>query len=403
MGIYDPSTQFPAGSQSSYAIHGWLQGWSAQPIAMPIDPWWRPGDLTFVQPSAKLEMAQSIPIHKPGVQDWGGSWEFSEPSGLFIHGRRSMFQKGTKANIFSMAEFDYTAFDMSGATMAVELGNNPGYQLVSIVNGCYSGTPQDAAGNVVPLQRKIIGKDQIYGGNLCVKEGDTANYKPVNPADLSIGTPWYNGHENFDVTNPQHYIAALENMQQRCAMNGVELGIGDGGLELWINFGRKERAKLILEVFEQLAQSGVVTPHVVSSGVNTTAVNSLVTSYNDQVVFGTQTNPVFGRMKVRAVTGLRSDLACIVAPRPAPLPQYSAFIYMHGGSVGEYAIQEDPAAMMNDKVPHVAIYQWDQKSPMFFGVPGTTAGDVGISMLLNEGFAAVSGLLFEYLFTGSAS
>ncbi len=326
MGIYDPSTQFPAGSQSAYAVHGWLSGWSASPISMPIDPWWRPGDLTFVQPGAKLEMSQSIPIHKPGVQDWDGRWEFSEPSGLFIKCKRSMFQKGTKMNIFTSAEFDYTAFDMSPGTMAIELGNNPAYQLVAIVNGCYSGTPQTAAGVVLPLSRKIIGKDQVYGGNLAVKYGDTANYKLVNPTDSSVGTPWYNCRENFDVTNPQHYTAALENMQQRCAMNGVELGIGDEGLELWINFGRKERAKLILEVFQQLAQSGIVTPVIVSAGQNTTAVNSLLTSYNDTVVMGTQTNPVFGRMKVRAITGLRSDLACIVAPRPAPLPHSLPFL-----------------------------------------------------------------------------
>jgi hypothetical protein len=403
MGIYDPQTQFPAGSQSAYAVHGWLQNWSAQPIFMPVDPWYRPGDLTFIQPNAKLEMSQSVPIHKPGVQDWEGRWEFSEPSGLFIHCKRSMFQKGTKANIFAMAEFNYNSFDMTGATMAIELGNNPAYQLVGIVNGCYSGVAQNAAGAAYPKQRKIIAKDQIYGGNLCVKQGDTANYKPVNPCDPSVGTPWYNGHENFDVTNPQHYVAALENMQQRCAMNGVELNIGDEGLELWINFGRKERAKLILEVFQQLAQSGIVTPIVVSTGQNTTAVNSLLTSYNDTVIQGTQTNPVFGRMKVRAVTGLRPDLAVIVAPRPAPLPQYSAFIYMHGGAVGEFGIQDDPAALMNDKVPHIATFVWDQKSPMFFGVEGTTAGDIGVSNILTEGFASVSGLLFEYLFTGSAS
>ncbi len=58
---------------------------------------------------------------------------------------------------------------------------------------------------------------------------------------------------------------------------------------------------------------------------------------------------------------------------------------------------------MNDKVPHVATFIWDQKSAMFFGVPGTCAGDIGISNILNEGFASVSGLLFEYCFTGSAS
>jgi hypothetical protein len=403
MSIYNPEAQFTGGA--AYAINGWLSGWKARPIVMPIDPWWRPGDLTFVQPAAKLITRQSIPVHAPGVQPWEGSWQFSTPTGLFLECHRALWQKGVKANILKLAEFDEGAFDMSPETMAIELGNNPGYCLVAIVNGCYSGTPQDAAGNVLPPELHIIATDQVYGGKLAVVDGDTANYKLVNPASPTFlpDQKWFNAHENFDVTDPQAYIPVLENMQTRKAMNGVELGIGDEGLEMWINFGRKERVRQLLEVFRELAQSGIVTPVVVSAGFNTTAVNSLVTSYNDQVVFGTQTNPVYGRMKVRALTGLRSDLACIVSKRPSPLPQYSAFIYAHGGQVGQYAIQTDPAAMLADTVPHIAVFQWNQQSPMFFGVPGTSSGDIGISMLLNEGFAAVSGLLFEYLFSGDAS
>lgn len=403
MSIYNAETQFTGGA--AYAINGWLSGWKAMPIVMPINPWWRPGDLTYVQPAAKLVVRQSIPIHAPGVQAWEGNWQFSTPTGKFLECHRALWQKGTKANILKLAEFDESAFDMAPSTMAIELGNNPGYSLVAILNGCYSGTAQDAAGNVYPPELRIIATDQVYGGKLAVKSGDTANYKLVNPADPSFmtGQKWFNAHENFDVTDPKQYVPVLENMQTRKAMNGVELGIGDEGLELWINFGRKERVRQLLEVFRELAQSGIVTPYIETAGVNMTGVNGLVTSYNQQVLFGTQTNPIFGRMKVRAVTGLRSDLAALVAPRPAPLPQYSAFIYAHGGQVGQYAIQTDPAAMQADTVPHVAIYQWTQQSPMFFGVPGTSAGDIGISMLLNEGFAAVSGLLFEYLFSGAAS
>jgi hypothetical protein len=402
-GIYNPTSQFTGGAE--FAINGWMSGWKAQPIVMPIEPWWRPGDLTFVQPGAKLITRQSVPVHAPGVQPWDGAWQFSTPTGLFIECHRAIWQKGVKANIIKLAEFDESAFDMSPATMAIELGNNPGLCLVAILNGCFSGVPQDAAGNPFPPELGIIATDQVYGGSLAVVDGDTGNYKLVNPADPSFmsASKWFNAHENFDVTDPTDYVPVLENMQQRRAMNGIELQIGDEGLELWVNFGRKERVRLLLEVFRELAQSGIVTPYVIQAGVNNTAVNSMVKSYNDQVLFGAQTNPVFGRMKVRALTGLRSDLACVVAPRPAALPQYSAFVYAHGGQVGQYAIQTDPAAMRADTVPHIAVYQWTQQSPMFFGVPGTSAGDIGISMLLNEGFASVSGLLFEYLFTGSAS
>lgn len=404
MAIYNPELQFTGGAQ--YAVNGWLSSWKAQPIVMPIAPWWRPGDLTFVQPAAKLITRQSIPIHAPGVEPWQGSFSFGTPTGKFIECHRRLWQKGTKANLFQLAEFDFSAFDMAPQTMAIELGNNPGYMLVGILNGCYSGTAQDAAGNAFPPELGIIATDQVYGGKLAVKDGDVANYKYVNPADPSFLTSqkWWNAHENFDITNPQSFVTVLENMQQRKAMNGVELGIGDEGLELWINFGRKERARQLFEVFRELANSGIVTPYFDdTSAVNLTGVNGLVTSYNRQFFYGAQTNPVFGRLKVKALTGLRSDLACIVSPRPAALPQYSAFVYAHGGEVGQYAIQTDPAAMLADTVPHIAVYQWTQQSPMFFGVPGTSAGDIGISMLLNEGFAAVSGLLFEYLFTGAAS
>ena len=89
------------------------------------------------------------------------------------------------------------------------------------------------------------------------------------------------------------------------------------------------------------------------------------------------------------------------------LPYTTALIHVEGmyvvlGSTSTSATFSSAAT--SDTVPHIAIYQWPQNSAMFMGaVPGTQAGDIGISMLLNEGFAAMSGLLFEYNFTGSAS
>lgn len=396
MGIYDPTTQFPGDAQ--YAINGWLGGWRAQPIVKPIDPWWRPGDLTFVQPGAKLVSRTSIPIHAPGLQPWKGAFEFGQTSGLFMKVERAMFQKGTKANLFSMAEFDPGAFDMAPETMAVEIGNNPGLALVAILNGCYSGTAQDAAGNVLPAQLKISATDQIYGGNLAVLSTDTK--KLVNPGDPSFlsAEAWYNAHQNFAIDVP-NIVTVLQNQQQRRAMNGIELGLGDEGLELWVPYASKESARILVEVMRELAGSGIVSPDLTTYQVDTGGANTT----NQQIIFGSQTNPVYGRMKVRAIHGMRSDLWCIVSPRPKPSPEFSAFLYAHGGQVGEYAIQTNPAALMADTVPHIAVYQWTQQSPMFFGVPGTQAGDIGISMLVNEGFAAASGLLFDYCFTGAAS
>jgi len=76
----------------------------------------------------------------------------------------------------------------------------------------------------------------------------------------------------------------------------------------------------------------------------------------------------------------------------------------HGGKLGEYSLQTDPMAMQADSVPHIAIFPWTQTNgPMFFGSNGNSAGDIGLSMLVNTGAAAVSGLLAEFLFSGSAS
>ncbi len=396
MGIYDPNSQFPG--NASYAVNGWLGGWRAKPITMPIDPWWRPGDLTFVQPGAKLTSRTVLPIHAPGLQPWQGGFEFQQTSALFMVVERGMWQKGTKANLFSMAEFDPGAFDMSPETMSIEIGNNPGLALVAILNGCFSGTPQNAAGTALNPLLKVTAKDQIYGGNLAVLTGGTK--KPVNPADLTFlpGDAWYNAHENFAITAP-NILTAIQNQQTRKAMNGIELGIGDEGLEIWVPYGSKEQTRILVEVMRELAGSGVITPDLTTYLVDTGGSPAT----NQQVLFGGQTNPVFGRAKVRAIHGMRSDLWCVVSPRPKPAPEFSAFLYAHGGQAGQYAIQTDPAAMAADTVPHIAVYQWTQQSPMFFGVPGTQAGDIGISMLVNEGFASASGLLFDYCFTGAAS
>lgn len=414
MGLWDPINQF--GGDAAFAVNGWLAGWKAKPLVQPIKPWYRPGDLTQVYPGAKLVSRAPIPIHRPGVDTMEGAWKFSENSGLYIKVNRGLGQKGTKVNMFSAAEFDVGSFDMSPETMAIELGNVDPLNLVAILNGAYSGTAQDASGNKLSSQFKIIATDQVYGqqgtgtngnGTLCVKSGDTGNYKPVNPARDAQGASngWFNGHENFDYTNPQGYIPVLENLASRKAMNDVELNLGvDKGLVMFVPYTVYERTRVLFEVMEKLANSGIVAPYLYSAGVNTTGANSLVESFNQALAFGEQNNPAFGRLEVVPVTGLRTDLCVIVAPRPRPEPAFGLFLLAHGGQVGEYALQTEPAAMLADTVPHIAVFPWTQTTgPMFFGASGSSAGDIGLSMIINTGAAAVSGLLTEFLFSGSAS
>jgi hypothetical protein len=357
-------------------------------------------------PGAKLLNDVNIPLpSSPGLSPFEGRWVFKEGANTFARVTRGMWITGAKINVFNAAEITFNSWDKQPQVLAIEIGNNPALMGAYLLNGCYSGTPQNAAGTVIKHPGLALCKDQIYGGNIAVKFGDTANYKQAHPLDSSVGTNWWNAHENFDVTNPQSITQALENLQSRQAMNAVELGLGTGdGLEFLINFGRYERVRQLLEVFQQLAQSGIVAPVVVQSGVNNTAVNTLVQSYNDQILYGPQTNPHFGRMKVKGVTGLRSDLSVITCPRPTAGPETSMFMYAHGGQVGDYAVQEDPTAMRADTVPHIAVYQWTQQSPMFAGVmEGTQAGDLGLSMIVNEGMTWLTGVTCEFMFTGSAS
>lgn len=397
MGIWNATSQFSGDAQ--YIINGWLGGWKAQPIVMPIEPWWRPGDLTHVQPGAKLISRINVPIHSPGLQPFNGSFSFDENTGLYIQVQRATWQKGTKANLFRMAEFDVSAFDMAPSTMAVEIGNNPGNVLVAMLNGAYSGTPRDAAGNELPDEFKLICRDQIYGGNVAVLSSGTL--KPVNPArpDLFTGDTWYNCHQNLDITAP-NILTVLKNQQTRKAMNGVELGIGDEGVEMWVPYGSKEDARVLVEVMRELAMSGVREVDLTTYQVDTGGSPQT----NQQVIYGSQTNPVFGRVRVKAIHGLRSDLWMIVSPRPVPRPEFGLFIYAHGGSIGEYKIQDNPMSLLADTVPHIATFVWDQKSPLFFGSTGAgSAGDIGITNIVNEGFAFVSGLLADWCFTGAAS
>lgn len=449
---YDPSSQFQGGAL--FAVNGWMGDWKAEPIVQPIDPWWRPGDLTKVTPGAKLVTRGSVPIHAPGMQAWGGRFEFDKPSGLFLSCTRSLWQKGTKANIFQMAEFDVGAFDMAPDTMSVELGNNPGLVFAAMLNGCFTGAPKDKNGNAIPNGGKVGCVDQIYGGAMavlssiaawvastayvvgqkvtnnsnvyiCITAGtsdssggptttssditdNTAHWKYlyastmqarklVNPADPGFmsSSTWYTCQESKAIT-PDNILSAIINQQQRCAMNGVELGIGDEGIEIWVPFASKEVTRQYLEVFRQLPGTGTIPASA--------ATQVSISGGGSQVIYSVQDNPVFGRAKCRAVTGLRSDLWCVVSPRPRPLPQYSLFLHTHGGAMGQYAIQTDPAALLADKVPHIAVYQWTQQSPMFFGGSnGCEAGDIGISFLLNEGFAFGSPLLIDFMFTGYAS
>lgn len=379
---YDALSQFPGTAQ--FAVKRFVGAYASQPIVMPIEPWWRPGELTFVLPGAKLDNFINVPIHKPGMSPWAGAWEFDEQSNLFMSVGRGIYTKGAKVNTLRGAEMDFGNWTMQPSTMAIEIGNNPSLLMVALLNAAFTS------------------RDQVYGGNVAVLSGGTL--KRANPADPSVGSTWYNAHENFAMT-AQNFIAAIKNMQQRQAMNGVELGIGSEGLEVWVPYMNQEEARLLFEVMRELVQSGILGDTKVDYLVNSGSANSLTPSTNQQVIYGAVQNPVFGRARVKAIHGMRSDMWALVSPPPTRnRAEMGMFLYAHGGNVGTYSIQTDPNALTTDTVPHIALFEWGVQSPMFFGQPGVSVpGDIGVSALVNEGVAWASGLLAEFCYTGSAS
>lgn len=405
-GVFDPYSHF-SGPQA-LAVSKFLGAWKAQPIVKAIDAWHRPGDLTHVVPGAPLKSYVDIPIHTPGLQRFDGKWKFDANSGRVATCERGVWQKGAKINEFKGAEFDIGRWSKAPGTVAIEIGNNAPLSLVYILNGCFSGIPKTASGTPIYLpgtttvDPALTAYEQVYYDfsqkkPLVVLDTDTSNHRPVNPFDLNFqsGFRWWNAKENVAINAP-NITAAIKNMQIRRAMNGVELGIGDEGLEIWVPFSSKEDVRLLLEVFRQLPGTGTAIP--------TDAIQVPINGGGNQVIFSVQDNPVFGRARVRAITGLRSDFWGIVAPNALREPAMSLFLHVHGGQIGEYVINEEPAKPDNDTVPHIWVYPWTKGSALWAGtMEGSQAGDIGITMLVNEGFAAMTGLLLEARFTGPAS
>lgn len=221
--------------------------------------------------------------------------------------------------------------------------------------------------------------------------------KPINPADPAQygGASFYTAHSNFPIT-PANILTVLEEHQNRRDMSNIPLGLGGrNGVELWVPSTSEELARQYTEVMSELAGSGVIAPLEVTYTSNGTPAT--------QVVYGSQTNPVFGRSKVVMIPGVRQDIWRIQSPAPVPDPQYMTFLFSHGGTAKSYQVQNDPGAVINDSVPHIAVFVWDQNSPPFFGVNNIPAGTIMINMIVHEGFATQSDLLGTTCFTGNAS
>jgi hypothetical protein len=247
----------------------------------------------------------------------------------------------------------------------------------------------------------------MYGGapaapsanvnTIAIKSNGTL--KPANPADPSVlvaggAAGWFNCWASHDGTNPSNYIPVFENLNNRPAHNGVPmmLAANKRNMRMLVSPSRFERNNILFTVMKELAMSGVASQ-----------IEYTPTGGSPIVAFGNQPNPTFGRLVIEPVPGLRNDLRVIVADAPPQYPQLMPFMYAHGGSLGEYAVQTDPSQPTLNSVPHIYVKAFDTNSALFEGALNMPAGTIGMAWIINEGFAFASGAMMEFLFDGAAS
>lgn len=452
---YDPRSQYQADG-AKYAVTRWVSEWAGQPYFAPVQPWY--GPYTLVIGNAKLINRTSVPMHKPGVRGWSGKFTFDENTGIYMECGRALWWRGTKINLYENADFDPSAFDKSPAMMSIELGNVAPLNMIAMENGAFSGVAVDENGNAPDNLDKMILRDQVYGGSLavlpeaslpawasstayvvgqkvknsgniyiCITAGtsagsggpsttssditdNTAHWKylfaqsmqapkSINPAfpDFMSAKAWTNALERIEIS-PDNIVEVIVSLQQRRAMNGVQLGLATSGkVQIRVPYESYEQTREILEVFRQIPGTGVY-------GQAPTQV-PIAGGSTSQVVFAQIDNPAFGRGEVIAVPGMKSTRWTVSAAPPNDMPpaHRSLFIHTQGGKAGEWKLQDDPASMAGDAVPHMGVLQFPAgtSSPMFTGaMEGTRAGDIGAGIMLAEGFATGCPILHTFCDTG---
>lgn len=379
--------------KAQLALRGWMSGWRARPILAPPNMWWKGRVLEY--PSAKVEMNVPLPVHSPKVRPYMGSAEFDNMSGVVMTVRRYPRQIGTAASVLQVSEFDFTGWSLAPESMAIGIGNIPGDDAGDLLGGNSSGGPQGTG--VLSARASTNWWQGITGARFACLSGD-ATLIPVNPFDRKVVNRatglagWYNAHENMPLT-PKNLLALIKNLQVRPGFDGKPLDYGRDALELWVPSLVYEDARIITEVMQLFADSGIasVVEYTLTTGSN---------AGQSVVVQGAQTNYAFKRAKVVAVPQLRSDMWCVV--NPTTLPGSEIFLRALGGPIGTYETNSLEGAMEdaqnNDRVPHIMTVVHGEQSPMFYNNQ-----QIGIWNLVNEGMALASPYAIEFAYTASAS
>ncbi|HSN15384.1 MAG TPA: hypothetical protein VLT61_12185 [Anaeromyxobacteraceae bacterium] len=379
--------------KAQLALRGWMAGWRAKPILAPPNMWWKGRVLEY--PSAKVEMNVPLPVHSPRVRPYLGSAEFDGMSGVVMSVKRYPRQIGTSASVLEVAEFDFKGWSLAPESMAIAIGNIPGNDAADLLGGNASGGPQGTG--VLSARASTSWWNGITGAYFACLSGDATKI-PVNPFDRKVLnkatglSTWFNAHENFDIT-AANIQTMLKNMQVRPGFDGLPLDYGRQNIELWCPSSRYEDARVLTEVMETLAGSGIANTieYTLTGGSN---------AGQNIVIQGQQTNFAFGRAKVIPVPQMRSDMWCLV--NPTTIPGSEIFLRALGGPTGTYETNSLEGAMEdaqnNDRVPHIMTVVHGEQSPMFY-----EKQKIGIWNLINEGMALASPYAIEFAYTGSAS
>ncbi|MEI8257397.1 MAG: hypothetical protein WCJ30_17110, partial [Deltaproteobacteria bacterium] len=191
--------------------------------------------------------------------------------------------------------------------------------------------------------------------------------KPNSPGKPALGK-FLNAYENSAI-NPANIKRAIVNVQTRKGFDGLLLDLEP--MDLMVPWSQKEAARDLVEVMQLIPSTDGT-----SSG-------------------GGNSSTVYGRLKVVAVPEMREDMWIVAAPTDAS--HLKPFIYTTGGGGGDYSANEDPLKS-GAGVPHIITLPHLTDSEMY-----RSHLEMGIAMIINEGYALQSPHALCANYTGSAS
>lgn len=338
---FDPHSNF-AGRAEAACIKYMAALGAPESMASPPNEWWKAW--AHVIPNAGLITRVFIPVHGFKFKDFTGTMAFSGASTVFQDVRRQVKQAGAKANAMALAELDLAAFDRTPQSLNTAAAKLPQQGFATALNAAY--TTLDWTGT-----------------NFFRLTAVKANC----PGKPSMGK-FLNAYEN-SALNIANITIAIKNIQSRKGFDGELLDLDP--MVLKVPSSMKETARQLVEVMQLIPSTDGV-----SSG-------------------GGNTNPVFGRLRVESIPGLRDDLWIVAADVGDELMK--PLIYVTGGTGSDYSPNDD-TSNVGKGVPHMMTIPFLQDSDMY-----KTTLEMGVSVLVNEGYALKTPHALCGMYTGAAS